>query len=59
MKKLTVKNLRAVMERLDREDRESYNELYKAVMALWNLGLLEDDIRRAALEEDRRLFERE
>lgn len=58
MKKLTAKNLRAVMAALAREgDRDSYDKLWKAVTWLWNLQLLDDRLYRAAVREDHRLFE--
>ena len=54
---MTVKALKEVMQRLYQKDEESYNRLWESVRCLTNLGLLEDRIFDAMVQEDDRLFE--
>lgn len=59
MAKLTIQNLRATMARLAHDgDRESYQDLWKAIDVLWNLGLADQKLKHAAVAEDHRLFQR-
>lgn len=56
--KLNAKNLKEIMNRLHNdEDTESYNELWKAITTLNNLGLVDDKLCDAMVEEDHKLFE--
>lgn len=58
MSKLNIKNLKAVMNQLSEcDDQESYDELWKAIQVLNNLGLIDDSIREAAVKEDHRIWE--
>lgn len=57
MKQLNIKNLTAVMDNLYEIDKESYDELWKAIRVLSNLGLVEDKLTLAMVKEDRKLWE--
>lgn len=59
MKKMTIKNLEAVMEDLYECDKESYDELYHSMQVLSNLGLVDDNIIKAMVNKDRNLFNSE
>lgn len=56
--KLTINNLKATMRWLNESgDSEGYDDLWKSIVCLHNLGLLEDNIAKAMVAEDYRLFE--
>ena len=59
MKKMTIKNLEAVMADLYECDKESYDEFYHSMQVLNNLGLVEDNIIKAMVNKDHNLFDAE
>ena len=55
---ITIKGMKSVMERCYKnEDMESYDEIWKAIQVLNNVGLLERNFIDAMVKEDHRLFE--
>lgn len=56
MKKMTISNLVGVMDDLYECDKESYDELWHAMQTLNNLGLVEDNMVKAMIKEDRKLW---
>ncbi len=54
MKKTDLKN---AMKMLYHDDPEGYNDLYNAIRTLYNLGLVSETVRMAAIETDRELFD--
>lgn len=54
---MTVKSVIKVMRQLtEAGDKESYNELWRSINKLWNLGLVQDDIYKAMIHEDQRAW---
>lgn len=55
---ITIKGMKSVMERCyQNEDMESYDEIWKAIQVLHNVGLLEKNFVDAMVKEDHKLFE--
>ena len=54
---MTIKELHQTMDRLYHKDPESYSDLYKAVIDLWNLGLVKTNVKDAMVKKDHELFE--
>lgn len=55
--KLNQKNLTAVMADLYEYDKESYNDLWKAITVLRNLNLVDENIAKAMFNKDHELWE--
>lgn len=56
---MTQKKLVAMMEILHENDKEGYDDLWKAMVLLRNLDLVDESITRAMVKKDQELFERE
>lgn len=54
--KLNQKNLKDTMEYLYENCKESYDELWKAIQTLHNLGLIDENMVQAAVKKDHELF---
>ena len=54
--KLNQKNLTATMANLYGVDKDSYDELWKAIQTLHNLGLIDENMVHAAVKKDHDLF---
>lgn len=57
--KLNQKNLKETMEYLYKNCKESYDELWKAIQTLRNLGLIDENMVQAAVKKDQELFNAE
>lgn len=57
---MKIKELTKMMDWLYNEahDMESYNDLWKSIQTLYNLGLIGENFRNAAVKKDRELFEK-
>ena len=47
----------SMMRMLYENDKEGYDDLWKAIQTLHNLGLVGENVVTAMVKEDRRLFE--
>lgn len=56
---MKIKDLKNAMKMLYKDDPEGYNDLYNAIRTLYCLGLIGENIRMAAIEVDRELFDEE
>ena len=54
---LNQKNLVGVMEDLYEVDKESYDELFRAIQTLRNLDLVSESLAKAMVNKDRELWE--
>lgn len=54
--KLNQKNLKETMEYLYANCKDSYDELWKAISTLHNLGLIDENMVQAAVKKDHELF---
>ena len=52
-------DLKAAMKMLYHDDPEGYNDLYNAIRTLYNLHLVSETVRMAAIETDTELFNEE
>lgn len=57
--KLNQKNLTAVMTTLYECDKESYDDLWKAIQTLRNLDLIDENLTKAMVKKDHELWENE
>ena len=57
--KLNQKNLKETMEYLYENCKESYDELWHAISILHNLGLVDENMVKAAVKKDHELFNAE
>lgn len=57
--KLNQKNLTAVMTDIYEFDKESYDDLWKAITVLRNLDLVDENLAKAMVKKDRELWEKE
>lgn len=57
--KLNQKNLTAVMTDLYEFDKESYDDLWKAITVLRNLDLVDENLAKAMVNKDHELWENE
>ena len=55
--KLNQKNLTVVMADLYECDKESYNDLWKAITVLRNLDLVDENLAKAMVNKDHELWE--
>lgn len=55
--KLNQKNLTDVMTDLYECDKESYDDLWKAIQVLRNLDLVDENLTKAMVKKDRELWE--
>lgn len=55
---MTIKSVITVMRQLTADgDFESYNEFWRSINTLWNLGLVPDNIHNAVIHEDHRAWD--